>query len=163
MCYEIRMAVIDRLECDENLYPYQIPGGIWDRPIKSGQGQGATPSAFWTDPMDPSRLVRLRRCLYVADSGITEGIDGPTNEDENRVWDCFFQIYMYVDATHSGKTALEQIDSRIKFLIHGWQGTTTDGSVYTISALDRTGTIESPDYPGTLICYRRYRAEFLEA
>lgn len=161
MCYEVRLAMINRLECDEDL-GFMIPGGIWDRPIKAGQGQGATPGAFWTDPMDPTRLVRLRRTIYISEGGDLVGTSGPTNEDEDRIWQCFPLIYMYVDATNSGKIALGQIDGRIKMLLHGWQDTMTDGSTFTISALDRTETVESPDYPGTLICYRRYRAEYIE-
>lgn len=162
MTMSLQSAIVARLSGDSHLYPGLAVGGIYDRPIRSGQGQGATPAAFYVDPADPARLVRLRRTVYVADAGDVPGTTGPTNADERRGWESFPLIYMYVDATPSGKAALDAIDARIKFLLHRWQGTLSGGVVVTMTALNRIPTVEVEEYPGTVVCYRRYQAEFIE-
>lgn len=161
MSQELRTMLITRLTSDVTLYPTMVPGGIYDRPIKAGQGQGATPAAFYVDPADPTRLVRLRRCIYVMDGGQTPSVNGPRNEDDGRWWDSFPQLYYYVDATPSGRAALDEIDKRVRFLLHGWQARLASGKIATFTELNITPTVDVEAFPGTLVCYRRYQAEFM--
>lgn len=159
MTQEIRSIIVARLTGDSTLYPALVPGGIWDRPIKPGQGQGATPAAFWVDPSDPARLVRLRRCIYVADGGDVAAPNGPSNVD----WEArnsFPRIYYYVDATSSGKAALDAIDARCRVMLHNWQTSLQSNVAVTFRLLNLTETMDSEDYPGTLFATRRVVAEY---
>lgn len=158
---EVRSLIVQRLAGDSTLYPALVPGGIWDRPIKAGQGQGATPAAFWVDPQDPARLVRLRRCIYVADGGDVSGVGGPANID-GEVRNTYPRLYYYVDATASGKTALDQIDARCILMLHHWQTTLQGtGTAVTFRVLNMTETMDSEDFPGILFATRRLVGEFV--
>lgn len=158
---EVRTIIRARLAADATLASL-APGGIWDRPIKAGQGQGATPGAFYTDPADPARLVRLRRSVYVADGGEVEAIGGPKDADYE-LRNTFPRLYIYVDATATGKAALDTIDARCRTLLNNWQTTMTGGAAVTFRVLNLTETMDAEEFPGNLFAIRRVVGEYLRS
>jgi hypothetical protein len=155
----IRTQIVARLQSDQTLYPNLVPGGVWDRPLAAGTGRGSTPAAFWIDPADPTKTPRLRRSLVVLDGGEVAAVGGPSTARET-----FPRIFYYVPATASDKTALDDIDSRVLWLLDpaNWRPTVGANRPLVLSALELSELVESEQFPGSLVCFRRFRGEYLK-
>jgi hypothetical protein len=162
---EVRTAIVARLTSDSpTLYPSLVPGGIYDRPLKAGQGQGATPDAFWIMPGDAARIVRLRESIVVLGPNETMPVDGFVDTEDLAGVTGFLRIFYYVPATAAGKTALDAIDARVRQRLHGWQTQLSVGYPLTVSVLrDLTEPLDSDEFPGNLVCQRRIVGEYLRA
>lgn len=161
---EIRSLIVARLQADGTLYPSMIPGGVWDRPLKPGKGPGNTNAAFWVDPADPAQLVRLRRTIVVTGgSGDVDPPDGLLRSTDLRLRNTFPQVHYWIDASSAGKTALDAIDARVRFLLDEWQTQLSIGRSLTIVADTMTDTIDGEElgYPGSLTAFRRFIGEYL--
>jgi hypothetical protein len=159
----IRTAILNRLQGDATLYPGLVPGGIWDRPIRAGQGQGSTPAAFWIKPDDPARIVRLRESIVILGPNEVDPPSGPIAPNEPVVLrNGFLRLFYYVPATATGKTALDAIDRRVRQLLEGWQAQLSDGPL-TVNILEMSEPLDSDEFPGNLVCYRRIVGEYLRA
>jgi hypothetical protein len=160
---EVRTAIVTRLATDAALYPALVPGGVYDRPLKQGQGQGTTPDAFWIKPSDPARIVRLRESIVVLGPNEVDPPSGPVAPNEPVVLrNGFLRIFYYVPATATGKTALDAIDRRVRQLLEGWQAQLGDGPL-TVNILEMTEPLEDEQFEGSLVCYRRVVGEYLRA
>jgi hypothetical protein len=160
---EVRGAIVTRLTNDTALYPTLVPGGIYDRPIKAGTGQGATPSAFWINPLDPARIVRLRESIVVLGPNEVDPVSGPTAPNDPVVLrNGFLRLFYYVPATATGKTNLDAIDRRVRQLLEGWQVQLSEGPM-TTNLVEMTEPLEDQQFEGSLVCYRRVVGEYLRA
>lgn len=159
----VRTAIVDRLKGDPVFYPGLAVGGVYERPLKAGKGEGSTPAAFWVDPGDPAKVIRLREAVVVADGGEVLPSDGPIAVADLRLWQTFPRLFVYVPATSTGKVALDAIDDRARWLLAGWQAQLAHGYALSLDVLERTAAIESDEFPGSLVCYRRYRGEYLRS
>ena len=155
----IRKLIVDRLTADSTLYPNLAPGGVWDRPLAAGSGRGSTPAAFWIDPADPTKTPRLRRSLVVLDGGEVPATDGPPNARMK-----FPRIFYYVPATASDKAALDDIDSRVTWLLDpdNWHPAVGANRALILTALELSELVESEQFPGSLVCFRRFSGEYLK-
>lgn len=161
---EVRTAIVTRLTNDALLYPALVPGGIYDRPLKAGQGQGATPGAFYVAPGDAARLIRVRESMVVLGPNETMPVDGFVNTEDVEGVTGFLRLFFYVPATSTGKQALDAINARVRQLLHGWQTQLSVGYPLTVQVLrDLTEPLESEEFPGTLVCQRRIVGEYLRA
>jgi len=155
---EIRRRVVDRLKDPVNdLYPDLVPGGVWDRALKRGEtSPGNTNSAFYKDP---GGIVRLHRTIVVIGPNEVEPVDGP-RRGEAILRNGFLRLFYFVEATSSGKEALDQIDVKVWSLLHDHQETLSTGYPMTLSALEMTEPVDS-EWEGSLVCMRRFLAEYL--
>ena len=160
---EIRTAIVNRLLADVPLYPTLVPGGIYDRPLKEGSGQGATPAAFWINPSDPARIKRLRPSIVVLGPNEVDPPSGPLSNEPIVLRNGFLRLFYYVEATASGKQALDAIDARVRALLAGWQTQLSVGYPVTTSVLELSEPLESEEFPGSLVSYRRIVGEYLRA
>jgi hypothetical protein len=160
---EIRRRIVERLTADGTLYPSLVPGGIYDRPIKAGQGQGSTPAAFYITPGDPARIVRLHPSIVILGPNEVDPPSGPVDDAVTVLRNGFLRLFYYVPATATGKTLLDQIDARVRWLLHGWQPTLDVGYPLTLTALELSEPLDSDEFPGNLVCYRRFVGEYLRA
>jgi hypothetical protein len=159
----IRASIMARLTGDATLYPGLVPGGIYDRPLRAGSGQGATPAAFYVTPGDPARIVRLRESIVILGPDEVDPPDGPMASNEPTVLrNGFLRLFYYVPATSAGKTALDAIDRRVRQLLEGWQTSLSDGPL-TVTVLGMTEPLESEDFAGSLVAQRRIVGEYLRA
>jgi hypothetical protein len=160
---EVRTAIVNRLSDDTALYPALVPGGIYDRPLKAGTGQGATPAAFWINPLDPARIVRLRESIVVLGPNEVDPVSGPIAPNEPVVLrNGFLRLFYYVPATAAGKTNLDAIDRRVRQLLESWQAQLSEGPL-TVGVLEMTEPLEDEQFEGSLVCYRRVVGEYLRA
>lgn len=152
-----RTLIVQRLQGDQELTLNLARGGVYDRPIKPGAGQGATPAAFYVDPADPTRAQKLLRSVLALDGGEVDAPNGPAGAVET-----FPRVFIYVDATQSGKAALEAIDARVRWLLSPavWRPAVDGNRPLVLSPLERSAAIESDEFPGNLVCYRRFRGEY---
>lgn len=161
---EVRAAIVTRLTNDTALYPTLVPGGVYDRPLKTGTGQGATPAAFWINPSDPARIVRLRESIVVLGPNEVSPPNGPVGVEDLFSLNGFLRLFYYVPATATGKAALDQIDMRVWQLLEGWQTSLTGlGTTLTVKMVDMTEPLEDQQFEGSLACYRRVVGEYLRA
>lgn len=160
---EMRAKVVDRLSGDGTLYPGLVPGGIWDRPLKAGQGAGATGSAFAIRPGDSARVPRLRESIVVFGPNDVAAPDGPQALGDLALRQGFLRLFTYAPATASGKAALDAIDARVRFLLHGWQTVLSHGYPVTFTELEALEAVDSEEFPGNIMTMRRYVGEFLRA
>lgn len=161
----IRTAIVARLNSlDAALVPGLVPGGIYDRPLKAGSGQGATPAAFWIDPSDPARIVRVRESIVVLGPNEVDPTSGPVVANEPAVLrNGFLRLFYYVPATATGKANLDAIDARVWAALSNWQVNLDTGYTLTTELLEMSEPLESDEFPGTLVCYRRVVGEYLRA
>ena len=160
---EIRTAIITRLMNDPALYPTLVPGGIYDRPLKEGKDQGATPAVWYVDPADPARIKRLRNSIVVLGPNEVDPPDGLVSTTDEVLRNGFVRLFYYVPATATGKEALDQIDARVWADLAGWQVPLSNGYTLTTTMLELSEPLDSDEFPGALVCYRRVVGEYLRA
>lgn len=160
---EIRTAIVARLKTDTALYPTLVPGDIYDRPLRAGQGQGATPAAFWIDPNDPARIVRLRESIVVLGPNEVDPPDGLVSTADEVLRNGFIRLFYYVPATATGKDNIDRIDARVWANLAGWQANLSTGHTLTTTMLELSEPLDSDEFPGSLVCYRRVVGEYLRA
>jgi hypothetical protein len=155
----IRKLIVDRLVADSTLYPTLLPGGVWDRPLAAGSGRGSTPAAFWIDPADPTKTPRLRRSIVVLDGGEVPSVGGPKNARMT-----FPRLFYYVPATATDKAALDAIDSRVLWLLDpaNWKPALAANRPLELTALELSELTDSEQFPGSLVCFRRFQGEYLK-
>jgi hypothetical protein len=159
----IRAAILSRLLGDAVLFPGLVPGGIYDRPLRAGKGQGATPDAFYIAPGDLAGVIRLRESIVILGPDEVDPPDGPMATNEPAVLrNGFLRLFYYVPATATGKTALDAIDKRVRQLLEGWQTQVGDGPL-TVTVLGMTEPLESEEFAGNLVAQRRIVGEYLRA
>ena len=156
----VRGQIVQRLGTDPAL-GLLAPGGVWDRPIRAGTGQGATPGAFWVDPADPARVPRLRRTVTVTGGG---EVPAPFGETLDAV-ETYPRVWVYVEATAAGKAALDDIDERVRQLLDTdvWRVAVPNGRPLRLTPLEMGDPGESDEFPGSLVAYRRFRGEYLRS
>lgn len=167
MSYEVRKAVMNRLTGDTGAGSITelVTGKVWDRRIVQ-DGPGATPGVFKKVPGDPSREPLMNPAIAIFGPNEVRAPDGPPNDPFDTAPELvngFFTVHYYVPATESGKTALDAIDARVRFLLHGWQTTLPSGSSCTVSALERTQDIDSEEHRGNKEQQRRFVAEWWQS
>jgi hypothetical protein len=162
--YEIRKAVLDRLNGDATLVA-AATGKAWDRTLKE-EGKGATPGVWAPVEGDPSREPIMRPAIVVRGPNEVPSPDGPPREAFNNEPDLtngFFTVHYYVPTTETGKLLLDTVDKRVRFLLDGWQfSLASSGACVTITALERTPDIDSEEFRGNKEQQRRYVAEWLQ-
>ena len=111
-----------------------LPGGIWDRPLKT-EGNGATPEAFdeWGDPLPAAVIV--------------DGTDEQTAFGPDGSFQSFPWIYLYAQPHANGKAAIANAWDEMFSSLHGWRFATGNGTDAEVKVIGRLGVMD--DEPGS--------------
>jgi hypothetical protein len=156
---EIRDRVILRLKNDGTLYPSLVPGGIYDRKLQT-VGPGSTDEAFYTLPGDPTKRIRLHPCIVIFGPNDVEPADGAVVTGGIRTRWGFLRLFVYVEATAAGKQRYDEIASRVRYDLEGWQAQLSTGYPATVEEVDVTELTDSDEFNGSLVSLLRYRVEW---
>lgn len=159
---EIRAKIVEKLLDDATLYPGLVPGGIYDRRLKQGKGQGATAGAFIIRPGDPAKVPYLQPSIVVFGPNEVQAVDGPQGLGGLVLRTGFLRFHYYVPADAEHKTLLDQIDARIRWNLNGKQIQLSSGYPITFQELEAAEDIDSEEFPGTIMSMRRYVGEYLK-
>jgi hypothetical protein len=164
---EIRTLVVNRLKADATLMDIVL-GGVYDRPLRSGKTQGATPDAFYIKPGDAAGIVRVHESIVVLGPNEVASADGPTGVEDLRLYNGFLRVYYYVPVDE--KIHLDQMDARVRWLLNpkpewaggsGWQPALSTGYPLSLEHLELTEALDGEEWLGTLVSYRRFGGEYL--
>lgn len=129
---------------------------VLNRWVVPGAGPGATPEAFYVNPADPARLVRMRRTVALLSGGEAALPNSVTQRGRFRT----LNAHYFVEATSAGKGALDLIDGRVRLLLDGWEATLPDGVPAAVAEEEMTAPIDLDGFPGMLTCRRAFAGEF---
>ena len=157
---EVRDLVIARLKGDNpTLYPSLLSGGVYNRKL-AVTGAGATDEAFYVQPNDLIKRVRLRESLVIFGPNNVSGTDGAIQTGGIQTRQGYLRMYLYVPATDDGREHFDQIEARIFYLLEGWQAQLSTNYPVTVEHVDTTEPIDSDEFDGALVGIIRYRAEW---
>jgi hypothetical protein len=133
-------SLVNRIAGDSAIVA-QLPGGIYDRPIKYGeldsQGRivppGATPDAFDADG-------RPRPAATVTDATDEAAAFGPDGSFLSFPW-----IYIYAAPTTNGKNTIANVCDLLYSRLNGWVFPTGNGTGCDVKAISRLAVLDDPD------------------
>lgn len=146
---EVQDAVAARLTGDATLIGLGF-AAVFTRWLKR-DGPGSTPSAF-----DPT-TGRLNRSIVVLDGG-ENAHPSPQPGYETLLWDSLPPIYLFAEATQSGKDAVDAADRRVQELLNGWHISLPSGEQAVARVVgNRVALEDSEQFPGNVVSIRRPR------
>lgn len=138
----VAAQILGRLTSDSALMAL-LTGGVYDRPIKRGQTDGAgrvtppgaTPQAFASVAPFQPRPAAV----------IVDGIDESDPFGPAAAYWSFPMIYLYAPPTTSGKETIANAWDLMHSRLHNWRFGAANGMGALVSVVGRIGIIDDPE------------------
>lgn len=115
-------AVVTLLTADSTLMA-SLPGGIWRRPLLSGNSPLATPGAF----VGAGVSAQVRPCLYIEVGGVGGSLDAQVVPAP--LGYRLLTIWVYEPATTAGRVVIPTVKQRLQVLLNGASVATDDDGI----------------------------------